>query len=122
MDEFENRPYPQNAPADERARRASLQSGPHSGMAREREEQSEGRVARAIESQTARAPSDWFLWAALAAMATAAAVQLREQKQWSLFLGQWAAPLLLFGLYNKIVKVAGSDRAQGDGPSARAAY
>jgi hypothetical protein len=49
-------------------------------------------------------------------MAVAATVQFLERKQWSLFLGQWAAPLLLFGLYNKVVKVAGSDRIHsGDG-------
>ncbi len=28
-----------------------------------------------------------------------------------LFVGQWVAPFLLFGAYNKIVKVAGYDRA-----------
>jgi hypothetical protein len=27
-----------------------------------------------------------------------------------MFVGQWAAPLLLIGVYNKLVKVAGSDR------------
>ena len=27
----------------------------------------------------------------------------------ALFVGQWAAPFLLFGVYNKIVKVQGSD-------------
>ena len=28
----------------------------------------------------------------------------------SLFVGQWVAPFLLLGVYNKIVKVAGSDQ------------
>lgn len=28
----------------------------------------------------------------------------------SLFVGQWVAPFLLPGVYNKIIKVAGSDR------------
>ena len=79
-------------------------------------------MARAIEGQTARLPSDAFLWASLAAMAAGAVMQLRESRrwglsrQWGLFFGQWAAPLLLFGLYNKVVKVAGSDRTHsGDG-------
>jgi hypothetical protein len=80
---------------------------------------SEGPVARQIEDQTARVPSDAFLWAALGTMAVAATFQFLERKQWSLFLGQWAAPLLLFGLYNKLVKVAGSDRIHsGDGSGA----
>ena len=86
------------------------------GAQSEAQKHSEGPVARQIEDQTARLPSDVFLWAALGTMAVAATVQFLERKQWSLFLGQWAAPLLLFGLYNKVVKVAGSDRIHsGDG-------
>jgi hypothetical protein len=27
-----------------------------------------------------------------------------------LFIGQWVAPFLLFGVYNKLVKIAGCDR------------
>ena len=71
---------------------------------------SEGRVARAIEEQTAKLPSDTFLWAAVGSMAVAAFLQLTERRHASLFVGQWAAPLLLFGIYNKLVKIGGSDR------------
>ncbi len=82
----------------------------------------EGKVARTIEKQTAKLPSDTFLWAALGAMVASAAVQLLRPKRaglWggstrqgplSLFIGQWVPTLLIFGLYNKLVKVAGSDR------------
>ena len=73
-------------------------------------EHSEGRIARTIESQTAKLPSDTFLWAALAAMGGAAVLQLTGRKDASLFVGQWVAPFLLFGVYNKIVKIGGSDR------------
>jgi len=73
-------------------------------------EQREGPVARQIERQTARLPSDTFLWAAFASMAASFGLQLYGRKQESLFVGQWAAPFLLFGIYNKLVKVAGSDR------------
>ncbi len=38
-------------------------------------------------------------------------MQLTGNKKESLFVGQWVAPFLLLGVYNKIVKVAGSDRA-----------
>lgn len=34
------------------------------------------------------------------------------RRESGLFVGQWAAPFLLFGIYNKIVKTAGSDRTQ----------
>jgi hypothetical protein len=71
---------------------------------------SEGRIARTIEDQTARLPSDSYLWAAVAAIGTAMVLQATGKKQSSLFVGQWVAPFLLFGVYNKIVKVAGSDR------------
>ena len=71
---------------------------------------SEGPVATAIETQTAKLPSDVFLWAAIGSMGVALALQLSGKKPASLFVGQWAAPFLLFGVYNKIVKTAGTDR------------
>jgi hypothetical protein len=76
----------------------------------EAEEHSEGTVARRIEQQTAKMPSDAFLWAAVAAMGASLFLQTTDRKFESLFVGQWVAPFLLFGIYNKIVKVAGSDR------------
>ncbi len=70
----------------------------------------EGTVARTIEQQTAKLPSDVFLWAALGSIGASALLQLFGKKQASLFVGDWVSPLLLFGVYNKIVKVAGSDK------------
>ncbi|HVG14174.1 MAG TPA: hypothetical protein VM935_04405 [Chitinophagaceae bacterium] len=72
-------------------------------------EHKEGPVATAIEEQTAKLPSDLFLWAALGSMAVSAVLQITSQKSKSLFVGQWAAPFLLLGLYNKIVKLEGHD-------------
>ena len=76
------------------------------------EQHSEGTVAKAIEQQTAKLPSDTFLWAAGGAIGTSALLQLLGRQKASLFIGQWVAPFLLLGVYNKIVKVAGSDRNQ----------
>lgn len=73
------------------------------------ESHSEGPVARTIEQQTAKLPSDIYLWAAGGAIATSAILQVAGKPRASLFLGQWVAPFLLLGVYNKIVKVAGSD-------------
>jgi len=42
-------------------------------------------------------------------MAVSAALQIAGNQKTSLFIGQWAPSFLLLGLYNKIVKVAGSD-------------
>ena len=69
----------------------------------------EGRVAKAIEEQTAKLPSDLFLWSALSAMGLSLTLQLLGRKSVSLFVGQWAAPFLILGLYNKIVKLEGHD-------------
>lgn len=72
-------------------------------------EHREGKVARSIERQTAKLPSDTFLWAAVTAMAGSAALQVAGRQHLSLFLGQWVPTMLLFGVYNKIVKELGSD-------------
>lgn len=72
----------------------------------------EGTVARTIENQTARLPSDLFLWAAGACMITSLALQAGRREHASLLVGQWAPSLLILGLYNKLVKVAGSDPVQ----------
>ena len=72
-------------------------------------EHREGDVARTIEDQTAKLPSDVYLWASMGAMAAALAFKLAKKDHLSLFFGQWVAPMLLFGIYNKIVKVSGSD-------------
>jgi hypothetical protein len=76
----------------------------------EAREHSEGVVARTLEDQTAKLPSDLWLWAAFASMGVSLALQLKGKKEESLFIGQWAAPFLVLGVYNKLVKVSGSDR------------
>jgi hypothetical protein len=78
----------------------------------ERQQHSEGAVARTIEDQTAKLPSDTFLWMAVGAMATSATLQIMGQRHVSLFIGQWAPTFLIFGLYNKMVKQLGHDRAE----------
>jgi hypothetical protein len=70
----------------------------------------EGPVAKGIEKQTAKIPSDIFLWAALGSMAASLTLKIAGRKHDALFIGQWAAPFLLLGLYNKVVKVAGHDQ------------
>ena len=72
-------------------------------------EHAEGPVARAIEQQTAKLPSDTFLWLAGASIATSLTLKIMGQRHNALFVGQWAPTFLILGLYNKLVKVAGSD-------------
>ena len=73
-------------------------------------QQREGKVAKAIEEQTAKLPSDVFLWAAVGAMACSLTLKLLKNDHMSLFIGQWPAPFLLFGIYNKLVKQDGHDK------------
>ncbi len=72
-------------------------------------EHREGNVAKAIEQQTAKLPSDLFLWSALGSMGVSLYFQYTGDRDRSLFVGQWAAPFLLLGLYNKLVKLEGSE-------------
>jgi hypothetical protein len=44
-------------------------------------DKSEGKVATAIEEQTAKIPSDVFLWAALGSMAASLALKFLKDKQ-----------------------------------------
>lgn len=71
------------------------------------DEHLEGPIARAIEEQTAKLPSDLFLWGALGSMAVSVLLHMAGHKHKSLFVGQWAAPFLILGLYNKVVKLQG---------------
>jgi hypothetical protein len=70
----------------------------------------EGPVAKAIEQQTVKLPSDLFLWGAGASIAMSLILQASGKKHASAFVGQWAPTVLILGLYNKLVKQLGSDR------------
>jgi len=74
------------------------------------QDHTEGPVAKAIEEQTSKIPSDIFLWTALGAMAASATLKGMGHKNTALFVGQWAAPFLLLGIYNKLVKLEGHDQ------------
>jgi hypothetical protein len=77
--------------------------GVHSG------EHQEGPVAKMIEEQTAKIPSDIFLWAAGGSIVGSLVFQMMGDHKNSTFVGQWAPTFLILGLYNKLVKVAGSE-------------
>lgn len=74
-------------------------------------EHREGQVARTIEQQTAKLPSDTFLWAAMGSMGLSLVTQMAGKQKFSNFVGLWGPTFLMFGLYNKMVKLQGSDGA-----------
>ncbi|MBO9658664.1 MAG: hypothetical protein J7527_07540 [Chitinophagaceae bacterium] len=69
----------------------------------------EGPVTEFIENYTAKVPSSAYLVASVAAMATSLTLKCMGRKHDALFVGQWAAPFLLLGIYNKLVKQSGHD-------------
>ena len=69
----------------------------------------ESRTTELIENQTAKIPSVAFLGLAVASMAVSAGFKIAGDNHRALFIGQWAAPFLLLGIYNKIVKTQGND-------------
>src|SRR4051812_16960042 len=71
---------------------------------------SEGKVAKTIEEQTAKLPSDLFLWTGLGCLGLSGLVRMVGLRSVGQFIGQLAAPILIMGLYNKLVKTHGSDK------------
>ena len=69
----------------------------------------EDQVTAAIEQVTSKVPSSAYLGMALASMAVSIGFKAAGKSDNALFVGQWAAPFLILGLYNKMVKQHGSD-------------
>jgi hypothetical protein len=77
-------------------------------------ERTEGSLTSDIEHQTAKLPSISYLGLALASMSASAVLKIMGRDSWALFVGQWAAPFLIIGTYNKLVKQHGSDQAESE--------
>jgi hypothetical protein len=69
----------------------------------------EDQITAAIEKVTVQVPSSIYLAAALASMAVSVSYKIAKKNDMALFIGQWAAPFLILGIYNKLVKLHGSD-------------
>ncbi len=70
-----------------------------------RAEHAEGGVTRLLEQQAAKVPSNVFLFLSMGSMATSLALELSGRHKLSQFIGLWPAPLLIMGVYNKLVKI-----------------
>ena len=68
----------------------------------------EDKITKAIEKQTVKLPSDTFLFAAMGAAALSLVFKLQGNNKNASFVGQWVAPILIMGVYNKLVKQEGS--------------
>jgi hypothetical protein len=99
---------------------ATMTDNPRVYEPRESNEQREIRGAHLIERQTAKVPSDLFVWASLASIAGSFILQSTAQRRYlgmpsrrgqlSLFIGQWAPTFLMLGVYSKLSKLLGTER------------
>jgi hypothetical protein len=79
-------------------------------------EAQEDQVTAAIEKVTSQVPSCIFLGAAIVSILGSVAFKISKKENEALFVGQWVAPFLILGLYNKMVKQHGSDATSQQKP------
>jgi hypothetical protein len=77
----------------------SVQAGQHE----------EGEFTKRIEHFTSQVPSGFYLSMALGAVGLSAALYASGRKSDATFVGHWVPTILMLGVYNKLVKVLGSD-------------
>jgi hypothetical protein len=80
-------------------------------MTEEIDETAEDQFTRSIEEYTASIPSSVYLGVALGAMALSLVCQATGRGKWGNFIAQWVPTWLIIGVYNKLVKLEGHDRA-----------
>ncbi len=69
----------------------------------------EDQITSLMESYSSKLPSSFFLGAAFASIIGSLILKTQSKDENALFVGQWTAPFLLLGIYNKMVKQHGSD-------------
>ncbi len=69
----------------------------------------EGDLTKAIEYYTSQVSSGTYLALAGGSIAISLTLRLLGQKHAANFVGHWVPSILILGLYNKLVKVQGSE-------------
>ncbi len=64
----------------------------------------ENQTTKAMEKHAKKISSDVFLFTAIGTMAVALTLKCLGRNKDAEFVGQWAAPILIIGVYNKLVK------------------
>jgi hypothetical protein len=72
-------------------------------------EHGEGTITKSIENYTSMVPSGTYLSLAIGSIGLAAIMKLAGRDKDAQFIGQWVPTILILGLYNKLVKLHGSD-------------
>ena len=73
-------------------------------------EMQEDQVTALLERYSSKWPTSLFMGAAIASIIGSMVLKNQRKHSDALFVGQWVAPFLILGLYNKSVKQHGSDR------------
>jgi hypothetical protein len=73
----------------------------------------EDSFTRSLEQYTAPVPSSAYLAVALGAMGLSLLFQATGRGKWGNFVAQWVPTWILFGVYNKLVKLEAHDRGDG---------
>ena len=72
-------------------------------------EHKEGELTKAIEYYTSQVPSGVYLSLAAGSIGISLTLRLLGQKHAANFVGHWVPTILILGLYNKLVKLEGSE-------------
>ena len=72
-------------------------------------EAQEDQFTAAIEKYTSKIPSSIYLALAIGSIGASIGFKIAKKDHLALFVGQWVAPFLILGTYNKLVKIHGSD-------------
>ncbi len=72
-------------------------------------EHKEGEITKRIEHFTSQVPSGTYLSLAVGSIGLSALLHLAGRKHDAQFVGHWVPTILLLGLYNKLVKLEGSE-------------
>jgi hypothetical protein len=72
-------------------------------------EHREGEITKAIEHYTSQVSSGTYLSLAAGSIGLSLALRALNMKDAANFVGHWAPTILILGLYNKIVKLEGSE-------------
>jgi len=75
-------------------------------------EMQEDQVTALLERYSSKWPTSLFMGAAIASIIGSMVLKRQRKHHDALFVGQWVAPFLILGLYNKSVKQHGSDTTQ----------
>ena len=79
----------------------------------------EDQFTKTIESYTAAIPSSAYLSVAIGAMGLSLLCEVAGRGKWGNFIAQWVPTWLIFGLYNKLVKLEGHDQSDRGGGNGR---